>query len=45
MRLLLKATAVEALDGAAKWKVNCAWDYVRGVARGVKFDIEEFVVE
>lgn len=45
MRLMLKATVVESLDGAAKWKCNCNWDYVRGVARGVRFEVEEFLVE
>lgn len=45
MRLLLKATALDPLDGAAKWKVNVAWEYVRSVARSVRFEIEEFVVE
>lgn len=45
LRLLVKASALDPLDGSAKWRVNVGWDYVRGVARSVKFDIEDRLAE
>lgn len=45
MRVLIKASVLDPLDGSTKWKVNVAWDYARGIARSIKFDIEDFLVE
>ena len=33
------------LEGAAKWKVNVGWQFVRGVAGEVGFDIENYLYE
>ncbi|TGZ85039.1 hypothetical protein EX30DRAFT_353195 [Ascodesmis nigricans] len=45
MRILIKASALDPLDGSAKWKVNVAWEYARGIARSIKFDIEDYLIE
>lgn len=45
LRLLVKASVLDPLDGATKWKVNVGWDYIRGVARSIKFDIEDRLAE
>ena len=45
LRLLVKATALDPLDGSAKWKVNVGWEYIRGIARSIKFDIEDYMLE
>ncbi|KAH8147237.1 uncharacterized protein LAJ45_08715 [Morchella importuna] len=45
LRLLTKASVTDALEASTKWRVNVGWDYIRGVARSVKFDIEDFVAE
>jgi origin recognition complex subunit 5 len=45
LRLLIKSSAADPLEGIAKWKVNVGWDYIRAVARSVKFDIEDYLVE
>lgn len=45
LRLLIKATSLDPLDGSAKWKVNIGWEYIRSIARSVKFDIEDYLIE
>ncbi|KAI5852322.1 origin recognition complex subunit 5 C-terminus-domain-containing protein [Tricharina praecox] len=45
LRLLVKATSLDPLDGSAKWKVNVGWEYIRSIARSVKFDIEDYMIE
>ncbi|PWW72668.1 hypothetical protein C7212DRAFT_348054 [Tuber magnatum] len=45
LRLLTKASATDVLEASTKWRVNAGWDYIRHVARTVKFDIEDFVAE
>ena len=46
LRLMVKSGgAADILEGGAKWRVNVGWNFVRGVARGVKFDIESYLVE
>lgn len=45
LRLLTKASATDALEASTKWRVNVGWDYIRGVARNIKFDIEDFIAE
>ena len=48
LRLIVKAGAggMDVLDGAGgKWRVNVGWEIVRGVARGVGFDIESYLIE
>ncbi|PUU74591.1 origin recognition complex subunit 5 C-terminus-domain-containing protein [Tuber borchii] len=45
LRLLTKASATDVLEASTKWRVNAGWDYIRHVARSVKFDIEDFIAE
>lgn len=49
LRLLVKASASSAsadvLDAGTKWRVNAGWEYIRAVAKSVRFDIEDFVAE
>lgn len=45
LRLLIKAAGQDPLDGATKWKVNVGWEYIRGIARSVKFEIEDYMAE
>jgi origin recognition complex subunit 5 len=45
-RLLVKTSgAADVLDAGTKWRVNVGWEYILGVARGVGFDLESFLVE
>lgn len=46
LRLMIKSGGTgDILEGATKWKVNVGWDFVRGVASGVGFDIEHYLHE
>lgn len=46
LRLMVKAGAGgDVLEGGGKWRVNVGWEFLRGVARGVKFDIENYLTE
>jgi origin recognition complex subunit 5 len=45
LRLLMKVTSLDPLDGSSKWKVNVGWEYIRRIARTIKFDIEDYLVE
>lgn len=45
LRLLVKAVGQDPLDGSTKWKVNVGWEYIRGVSRSIKFDIEDYMAE
>ena len=47
LRLLARTSsaALDPLDGVAKWKVNVGWEYIRGIARSVKLDIEDFMAD
>ena len=46
LRLMIKSGGTgDILEGATKWKANVGWDFVRGVARGVGFDIESYLYE
>lgn len=46
LRLVVKSAGVgDILEGGAKWRVNVGWEFVRAVARGVKFDIESYLVD
>lgn len=46
LRLIVKAgTGGDVLEGGGKWRVNVGWEFARGVARGVKFDIENHLTE
>jgi origin recognition complex subunit 5 len=48
LRLVVRTSAsasADALDAGAKWKVNVGWEVVRGVARSVGVEVEDFVIE
>lgn len=46
LRLLVRASASgDPLEAAGKWRVNVGWEYVRGLARSVKFEVEGYLAE
>ncbi|CAD6588702.1 MAG: hypothetical protein ASARMPREDX12_003415 [Alectoria sarmentosa] len=46
LRLIVKAgSGGDVLEGGGKWRVNVGWEFVRGVARGVSFDVENYLTE
>lgn len=48
LRLVMRTSAsvnADALDPGAKWKVNVGWEVVRGVARSIGVEVEDFVIE
>lgn len=48
LRLIVKAgdgTGADMVEGGGKWRVNVGWEFVRGLSRGVGFDVESHVVE
>ena len=46
LRLVVKASGMmDVLDAGTKWKVNVGWDFVKELARSVKFDIENYVTD
>ncbi|KAF7726968.1 Origin recognition complex subunit 5 [Apophysomyces ossiformis] len=44
LRLLVRATSLDRLD-AAKYKCNVSFDFIRGVARTVRFEIENYLYD
>ena len=46
LRLMVKTSAVaDPLDASTKWKVNIGWDVVRGMARSVGVEVEDFLID
>ncbi len=46
LRLLVRTSAAaDGLEALGKWRVNVGWDYVRNLARGLRFDLESYVAE
>ncbi|KAF8445423.1 origin recognition complex subunit 5 C-terminus-domain-containing protein [Terfezia claveryi] len=46
LRLLVRASASgDPLEAGGKWRVNVGWEYIRGLARSVKFEVEGFLAE
>ena len=43
--LVRAAKAADVLEAGTKWRVNVGWDFILGLARGVRFEIEEFLAE
>ena len=39
------AAAGDVLEAGAKWRVNVGYDFVKQVARGVKFDVDSYILE
>lgn len=44
LRLLVRAGVGEE-GGGGKWRVACGREFVKGVARQVGFDLDEFLIE
>ena len=45
-RLIVKASATaDVLDAGTKWRVNVVRDYIQGVARTLRFDVENYLIE
>ncbi|CAO3689470.1 unnamed protein product [Umbelopsis vinacea] len=44
LRLLLRTTNMDKLDGA-KYKCNVSFDFIRGVARSVRFEIDKYLFD
>ena len=46
LRLLVRASASgDPLEAGGKWRVNVGWEYVKGLARSVKFEVEGLLAE
>ncbi len=46
LRLLARtASGGDILDAGTKWRVNVGWEYIRELARSLRFDIENYLVE
>ena len=46
LRLLVKASGMtDVLDAGAKLKVNVGWEFIKELARSVRFDVESYVAE
>ena len=46
LRLLARAVGGgDILDAGTKWRVNVGWEYIRELARSLRFDIENYLVE
>ena len=45
-RLIVRASVSgDILDAGTKWRVNVGWEYIKTVARTIRFDVENFLVE
>ena len=46
LRLLVRVgVGMDALEGGGKWRCSVSWEFVSDVARGVRFDIENCLIE
>lgn len=46
LRLVVSAGGGDVLgEGGGKWRCGVGWEFVREVARGVRFDIESYLIE
>ena len=46
LRLLVRmSNSADVLDAGTKWKVNFGWDFVRKIAKSVRFDMENYLAE
>jgi len=45
-RLIVKTSATaDVLDAGTKWRVNVGGDYVKGVVKGLRFDLDGYLAE
>ena len=47
LRLLVRmgGGSADVLDGQTRWRINVGWEFVREVARSVRFDVENYLAE
>ncbi|KAI9744246.1 MAG: hypothetical protein M1818_002398 [Claussenomyces sp. TS43310] len=46
LRLLVKTSAnADVLDASTKWRVNVGWEVVRGLARSVGVEVEDYITD
>lgn len=46
LRLLVRVgIAADPLDRAGKWRVNVGWDFIRGVGRSMRVEVEEWLID
>ena len=46
LRLLLKTpTTADVLDAGTKWRVNASYEYIKRLAKEVRFDVESYLAE
>ena len=46
LRLMVRVgVGGDLLEGGGKWRCNVGWEFVSDVARGVKFDVENYLIE
>ena len=46
LRLIVKSGgAGDVLEEGSKWRVNAGWEFVKNVARGVKFAIDDYLID
>lgn len=45
LRLLVRAGGVGAdiIDASSKWKINCGWEFVATLGRGIGFEIRDYL--
>lgn len=46
LRLIVRAGAVsggEGIDAGSRWRINCGWEFVVGLARGAGLEIRDYV--
>ena len=46
LKLLTKTVgSADVLDPGTKWRVNVGWEYTMGLAKGLRFEVEEYLVD
>jgi origin recognition complex subunit 5 len=45
MKLLLKSNNVDYISAKTKWKVNCSFEFIQGLAADLTFSIENYLIE
>jgi origin recognition complex subunit 5 len=46
LRLIVRAGAVsggDGIDAGSRWRINCGWEFVAGLARSTGFEIRDYV--
>lgn len=45
MKLFLKSSNVDYIGGKTKWKINCSYDFIKGIANDLSFPIDNYLAE